>query len=366
LRAAVCRRHGEPLEIEELALDPPGPGEVRVRLAACAVCHSDLHFLHGDWGGELPAVFGHEAAGVVEAVGPEVSAVQQGDHVVVHLVRSCGECFYCLRGAPQMCESELPLDRRSPLRDRAGLAVAQGLRTGAFAEEVLVDRSQVVKVPDSLPLDLACLLACGVMTGIGAVTDTAHVPPGASVVVIGAGGVGLNSIQGAALSGADPVIAVDVAESKLGVAATFGATHGIEASHADAAAQVRSLTGGRGADYVFVTVGSETAIEEGLGMLRPLGTLVVVGMPPSGVRFGVVAVDFADAGLRLLGSKMGSSDPALAVPRLTGLYEQGRLKLDELISARYPLEEINEAIAGVEHGTANRNVIVFPPGPGAA
>jgi Zn-dependent alcohol dehydrogenase len=362
MRAAVCRTHGEPLVIEDLDLDPPGRGEVHVRVVACAVCHSDIHYVQGDWGGPLPAVYGHEAAGIVQSVGPDAGALQPGDRVVVHLVRSCGTCFYCVRGAPQMCESDMPLDRRSPLRDRQGKEVAQGLRTGGFAEEVVVDRSQVVKVPDTLPLDRACLLACGVMTGVGAVTDTAHVPPGASVVVIGAGGVGLNTIQGAALSGADPVIAVDLAGAKLRAAQRFGATHGLDASAADAAADVRSLTEGRGADYVFVTVGSEAAIERGLGFLRPLGTLVVVGMPPSGARFGVVAVDFADAGLRLLGSKMGSSDPALAIPRLTGLYEQGRLKLDELISDRYPLERIDEAIAGVESGEALRNVIVLSDG----
>ena len=359
MRAAVCREFGAPLGIEEVELDAPAGGEARVRVAACAICHSDVHYLDGDWGGALPAVYGHEAAGTVEAVGPGVTAVHPGDRVVVHLVRSCGRCFYCDRGAPQMCEGKLPLDRRSPLRDRRGGAVAQGLRTAAFAEAVVVDQSQLVKVPESLPLDRACLLACAVMTGVGAVTDTAHVQPGSSVVVIGAGGVGLNSVQGAALTGADPVVAVDVAAAKLRAAAAFGATHGVDPAREDVRTAVRALTGGRGADVVLVTVGSAAAIELGIALLRPLGTLVVVGMPPEGERFGVAAVDFADAGLRLLGSKMGSADPALAIPRLAGLYEQGRLKLDELISGRYPLDEINAAVDGVRAGTALRNVIVL-------
>jgi Zn-dependent alcohol dehydrogenase len=357
MKAAVCRAFGGPLEIEDVELSAPGTGEALVRVAACGVCHSDVHYLDGDWGGPLPAVYGHEAAGTVEAVGPGIAAFQPGDRVVVHPVRSCGRCFYCDRGAPQMCEAGTSR-RRSPLRDRRGRTIAQGLRTAAFAEAVVVDQSQLVKVPETLPADRACLLACAVMTGVGAVTDTAHVQPGSSVVVIGAGGVGLNSVQGASLTGADPVIAVDVAAGKLRAAAAFGATHGVDPGREDVRTVVRALTGGRGADVVLVTVGSAAAIELGLTLLRPLGTLVVVGMPPEGERFGVAAVDFADSGLRLLGSKMGSANPALAIPRLAALYEQGRLKLDELISGRYPLEKVNEAVDGVRTGTALRNVIV--------
>jgi S-(hydroxymethyl)glutathione dehydrogenase/alcohol dehydrogenase len=361
MRAAVCREFGQPLVIEEVTLDPPGPGEVQVRIAACAICHSDIHAIDGDWGGMLPAVFGHEAAGVVEAPGDGVEGVRPGDHVVVTLIRHCGGCHCCAQGAPYLCESpraQLDLGR---LHGKAGEPLRQGIRTAAFAERVVVDQSQVVPIPPDVPLDSASLLACGVITGLGAVVNTAKVPAGSSVVVIGAGGVGLNSVQGATLSGAAIIVAVDVVAGKLEAARAFGATHTISlgADGGDVAEQVRAFTGGRGADYVIVTVGSPQAIEQGVGLLCPGGTLVAVGMPPSGAQARLEVVAFAGAGQRILGSKMGSTRPSIDIPRLVALYQQGRLKLDELITARYPLEEINQAISNVKRGEALRNVIVF-------
>ena len=359
MKAAVCREFGKPLTIEEVDLDPPKTGEVKVKLAACAICHSDIHYAEGAWGGRLPAIFGHEAAGVVEEVGPEVSLAAPGDHVVVTLIRSCGDCFFCAQGDPHMCETLFPLDKNDCHHDTEGQSIRQGLRTGAFAEYVVVDESQVVAFPKDVPLESASLLACGVITGLGAVVNTAKVPAGSSVAVIGTGGVGLNSVQGAALSGAQPIIALDLADDKLAAAKTFGASDTVNPSTGDPVEAVKALTNGRGADFVFVTVGSVKAIEQGLTLLRNAGTLVVVGMPAAGALASFEPLDFADRGQRILGSKMGSTRLRVDVPRLVAHYRQGRLKLDELITERYPLDRINDAIAAVNRGEALRNVIVF-------
>ncbi len=215
MKAAVCYEFGEPLVIEEIEIDPPQTGEIKVKLAACAICHSDIHYMEGAWGGVLPAVYGHEAAGIVEVVGPHVSLVKPGDFVVVSLIRSCGRCYFCAQGQPHMCEASFPLNDESRLHTSQGQPIQQGLGTGAFAEYVVVHESQVVQIPETVPLDSAALLACGVITGLGAVTNTAQVPAGSSVVVIGTGGVGLNSVQGAFLSGAQTIIAMDLVDSKL-------------------------------------------------------------------------------------------------------------------------------------------------------
>ncbi len=359
MKAAVCREHGKPLVIETIELDAPQAGEVKIKLAACAICHSDIIFMDGGWGGEVPAVYGHEAAGVVDVIGPGVTAVKPGDHVVVTLIRSCGHCFYCAQGDQHICETRFPLDANSPLHDKNGEDIVHGLRTGAFAEYVVVDVSQVVAIPDSIPLDSASLLACGVITGLGAVVNTAKVPSGSSVVVIGTGGVGLNSVQGALLSGASTIIAIDISASKLEAGIAFGATHTINPEAENARSAVKALTQGRGADYVFVTVGSIRAIEQSVGYTRNGGTICIVGMPPSGAKAAFEGVSIADNAKKLIGSKMGSTRLQVDMPRLVELYQQGRLKLDELISNRYPLEQINEAVASVRRGEALRNVIIF-------
>jgi Zn-dependent alcohol dehydrogenase len=362
--AAVCRAFAAPLSIEEVELDPPGPGEVAVALKACAICHSDLHYIEGAWGGTLPAVFGHEAAGVVTACGDGVGDLAPGDHVVVTLIRACGRCFYCGRGETTACDHDFPRSRHTPLRDRAGRALHQGMATAAFAERVVVDRSQVVAIDAAIDMAAAALLGCGVITGVGAITNTAQVPAGASVVVIGAGGVGLNTIQGARIVGAAPVIALDPVPAKRAAARALGATDVLDPQNGDALAgdpakAVRALTGGRGADFVFVTVGSKAAIEQGMTLLRRGGSMVIVGMPASGVTVDLDPSGLAAAGQRVLGSKMGSSRIATDIPWLVGLYRDGRLKLNELVSGRYPLASINEAIADLRRGTALRNVIVF-------
>ena len=359
MRAAVCRAFKMPLTIEEVSLAEPRAGEVRVRIAACAICHSDLMAIDGAWGGDLPTVFGHEAAGVVEALGPGVTGVAPGDHVVVTLLRSCGDCHFCARGELQLCETRLPLDLRSPLAAADGSTIRQGLRTAGFAERVVVHASQVSVIPREIPLASASLLACGVITGVGAVLNTAGVRPGSHVATIGTGGVGLNCVQGAALAGARTNIAIDVSEQKLAASRTFGATHAVNPQESDARAAVRSLTGGRGADYVFVAVGSAAAIEQGATFVRRGGTLVIVGMTAEGVKVRLEALDIADNALRILGSKMGATRLSVDIPVLVDWYRQGRLKLDELISGRYPLERINEALASSASGAALRNVIVF-------
>jgi S-(hydroxymethyl)glutathione dehydrogenase/alcohol dehydrogenase len=359
VRAAVCHAFGKPLVVEDVDLRGPSAGEVGVRIAACAICHSDVASVEGAWDGELPAVYGHEAAGVVEEVGSGVDGVQEGDRVVVTLVRFCGRCRMCLRGLPALCERlwHLPLSRDSPLRTTAGAVIQQGIRTAAFAEKVTVHASQVVPVPADIELETASLLACGVSTGVGAVVHTAAVEAGSTVGVIGTGGVGLNAVQAAALTGAQLVVAVDVLESKLIAARQFGATHTVNAADGGVADVVSELTHGRGLDYVFVTVGSAKAIEDAMPLLATAGTLVLVGMPPN----ATVALDpeaIAERSLRILGSKVGSTRPQLDIPLLVELYRQGRLKLDELITERVPLERINEGLAAAERGEALRAVVV--------
>jgi Zn-dependent alcohol dehydrogenase len=361
VKAAVCRKFGAPLEIEEVELASPLSGEVRVQIKACAICHSDVHFAEGAWGGELPAIYGHEAAGIVDAVGAAVNRVKVGDPVVVTLVRSCGRCPCCTQGHYGSCEATFPRAEESPLRStRDGSAISHGMATAAFAEFALVDASQVVAIPSDLPFDRAALLACGVITGLGAVVNTAKVPVGASVVIIGTGGVGLNSVQGAALSGARTIIAVDVSDDKLKAARNFGATHTLNPTKVDLRKRVKALTQRRGADFVFVTVGVKEAADQAYRLIARGGAVVLVGMPALGVKSEFDVLLLADNSQRILGSKMGRSNIQSDIPKLIELYKQGRLKLDELVSAHYPLEEINEAIASVNRGEALRNIIVFP------
>jgi S-(hydroxymethyl)glutathione dehydrogenase / alcohol dehydrogenase len=369
VKAAVCYEAGRPLVVEDVVLDPPKTGEVRVRIGACAICHSDVHLIRGDWAGWTstppPVIAGHEAAGTVAEVGPGVTRVRPGDRVVVSLLRACGACIPCLSGATYLCEGRVPLATEHRIHTRAGRPLNLGIRVAGFAEETVVDQSQLVPVPADLGHDRASLLACGVITGVGAVLNTAALVPGSSAVVIGAGGVGVNAIQGARLAGAAPIVAVDVVPAKLPVARRFGATHAVDGRQDDVPKLVREVTGGRGADYVFVTVGAPAAVTQALGLARSGGTVVLVGMPPAGATAPIPIGDFAGNNLRLLGSNMGSTRLGLDVPRLVRHYQDGRLDLDGLITARYPLERINDAIEAMEGGTALRNLIVFP-GPGAS
>lgn len=359
VQAAVCREFGQPLTIETVTLAPPGPEEVLVSVKACAICHSDISYAEGAWGGDLPAVYGHEAAGVVETVGAGVTGVAPGDRVVVTLIRSCGRCHYCGQGSRVMCEEVFALDRRSPISGPDGRPYLHAMRTGAFAEKVVVHESQLVAVAPDIPFDVASLLACGVITGYGAVKNTARLRPGQSVAVVGCGGVGLNAIQGAAIAGAGLIVALDLEPQKCAAALGFGATHAIDPRGGTAAEEIRSLTGGRGVDFVFVTVGAKPAFDRAFDYITRNGAVIVVGMPPAGVLAEYDPGTLAAWNQRILGSKMGEAVIADDIPELVAHYRAGRLKLDELISGRYALSEINEAIAAVNAGTALRNVILF-------
>jgi len=255
MKAAVCYEFNKPLVVEQLDIEKPHKGEVKVRMAATAVCHSDIHFIAGDLDGKLPFVPGHESSGFIEEVGEGKTSVKVGYPVVLSLLRTCGACLYCRTGRPNMCEAKWPLDTESRMKNKRGEAVGHGLRTAYVAEYAGVDQSQVVKIPGNMPADRAALLACGVITGFGAVVNRAKVRPMSSVVVIGVGGVGLNAIQGARISGANPIIAVDMLDSKLQAARSFGATHTVNGKQTDPVQAVKDMTSGRGADYAFVTVG---------------------------------------------------------------------------------------------------------------
>ena len=358
VRAAVCHEFGKPLVLEEVLLREPEAGELEVTLKACAVCHSDVSHMAGDWGGHLPAVYGHEAAGTITGIGSDVSHYKLGDTVVVTLIRACGHCVSCNTGKPTCCETKYDVVA-GPLKTIDGKPMQQGMATGAFAEKVVVDQSQIQLVPENIPMTSASLLACGVITGIGAVTNTAKVSTGSTVAVIGAGGVGLNAIQGSAIAGASKIIAIDISEKKLEVAKEFGATHGVLASAEKPHRIVKKMTGGRGVDYVFVTVGSIPAYESASRLLSVGGSVVMVGMPPSGAKVPVEPVILAMTSQSLLGSYMGNAVLKKDIPFLIDLYEQGRLKLDELVTNQFSLGQINEAIDDVKAGNTRRNVIVF-------
>ncbi len=359
MKAAVCYQYGQPLVIEDIDIRPPRPGEVKVRLAATAICHSDIHFIRGEIPQPLPFVAGHESSGYIETVGEGVTSVKAGDRVVASLLVSCGKCPPCREGRPHMCQAVWPRDKESPYKNKKGQPIGQMTLIGSFAEYTIVDASQVVPIPDDMPLDRAALLACGVITGFGAVVNRARVPVMSSCVIIGCGGVGLNAIQGAAIAGAYPIIAVDIVDKKLKAARDFGATHTVNATQGDAIEAVKGLTGGLGAAYVFVTVGSIAAVAQGFGMSAPSGTTVIVGLPHFRDMLSVSPLAFVKDERTLTGAYMGSTNLSQDIPKLVELYQAGILKLDELITARYPLEQINEAIEAVVKGEALRNVIMF-------
>jgi S-(hydroxymethyl)glutathione dehydrogenase / alcohol dehydrogenase len=356
-RAAVCHAFDRPLVVEPVELDAPGDGELLVDVRACALCHSDLAYARGAWGGALPAVYGHEAAGVVQAVGPGVEAPAPGEHVIVTLVRHCGACPRCRAGEPVLCEGAFRLDAESPIRLRDGRRAHQGMRCGALADAVLVHASQALAVPADVPFASAAVIGCAVLTGLGAVERVADVRAGQAVAVVGAGGVGLNIVQAAAARGASPLLAVDPAPAKLGAARLFGATAALEPG-AQARSVLADATASAGADVVFVAAAAAEAIEAGLALARRGGTVVLVGMPPAGVTARLDAAALAHDAKRVVGCKLGNARPAEDVPRIVERYRAGRLRLDELVSATWPLEAIEEAMASARRADALRNVVV--------
>lgn len=359
IKAAVCHSYGAPLVIEDIHLAPPRMGEVEVTLDAVAICHSDISFAEGAWGGPLPAVYGHEAAGVITEVGDGVFGFSEGDSVVVTLIRSCGSCPSCAGGKPTICQTPYDGINNGPLKTAEGGPLMQAMACGAFAEKVVVDQRQIVKIPKSLSKEAAALISCGVITGVGAAVNAAQLRAGQDVVVIGAGGVGLNAIQGARIAGARRIVAVDMNEEKLEIAKEFGATDGVLGTlKAPWKAAFKAL-GGKGADVVLVTVGAIPAYEQALRYLGYGGKVVMIGMPHSGQKATYEPVIMAAIGQGMIGSKMGDVVIQRDIPWMVDLYEQGRLKLDELISGRWSLDQINEAIADTKTGSAKRNVILF-------
>lgn len=358
VKAAVCHEFGSPLTIEEISIAGPGPGELLVGIKACAICHSDISYMKGEWGGELPAVYGHEAAGIVIDAGSGTN-FKPGDHVLATLIRSCGKCHYCAGGSTVMCEEVFEGDDPGPLSGADGKRLWKAMNCGAFAEQAVVHHSQAVKLPEDMDFAEASLLACGVITGYGAVANTARVKAGQNVAVIGCGGVGLNAVQGAVLCGASTIIAMDLSETKMQAAKSFGATHAINPASPGAVEQVMALTGNRGCDAVLVTVGAKRAIEDAPKFITKNGSVIIVGMPPSGVMTQYDPGTLAAWNQKILGSKMGETDLQRDIPQLLEAWREGRLKLEELITGRYPLDRINEAIEAVVEGKALRNVIVF-------
>ncbi|HBZ44298.1 MAG TPA: zinc-binding dehydrogenase [Maritimibacter sp.] len=359
IKAAVCHEFGQPLVIEDITMRPPEAEEIEVEVHAVAVCQSDISFADGGFGGPLPAVYGHEAAGKVTKVGPGVKGVSEGDTVVVTLIRACGHCPSCQTARPVTCETPYDGYNNGPIKTAEGAPVYQGLETGAFAEKVVVHHSQAVKVRDDLPMDSAALLACGVITGIGSVVNVANVRPGQTVVIIGAGGVGLNAIQGARIAGAAKIIAVDMTEEKLAMAKEFGATHGVLATDEKPWSQAKKIGGGRGADAVFVTVGAAPVYDAAPRYLAPGGDVIMVGLPHATEKAKYSPLAMGNAAQGIQGTMMGNTVISRDIPWMVDMYDQGRLKLDELISNRFKLEEINEAIASTKSGSAKRNVIVL-------
>ena len=358
MRAAVLREVGKPLEIEEVSISKPRSREVLVRTAATGVCHSDLHFVNGAYPHEFPVVLGHESAGVVEAVGDAVSYVKPGDHVITCLSVFCGECEHCLVGRMSLCQVlKAPEHSAGLLTSADGGPVHQFANLSSFAEQMIVHEHALVKIREDMPFDRAALIGCGVTTGVGAVFHTAAVEPGATVAVVGCGGVGLAAVNGAAIAGASRIIAIDLVGSKLNLAKAFGATDVIDASEEDPVRRVRELTGG-GVHYSFEAIGNKLAAEQCFRMIRAGGTATIIGMIPVGTKIELHGPDFLQE-KKIQGSNMGSNRFRIDMPRFVDFYLDGKLHLDLMISRRIRLEEINEALAELERGELARSVITF-------
>ena len=360
MRGAVLNTSPGDLEITELAIDNPGPREVLVRTAAAGLCHSDLHAIDGSIPARLPAFLGHEAAGVVEAVGELVAHVVPGDHVISCLSVFCGHCENCVSGFPNRCQStemRRGRDEKSRLTLEDGTPINQWYNLSSFAELMLVHENALVKIVDDIPLDRAALIGCAVVTGVGAVIHTAGVRPGETVAVIGCGGIGLNCIQGARLAGAGRIIAVDRVPMKLELAKKFGATDVVDASSVDPVQAVVEMTSG-GVHYSFEAIGLKATAEAAFGMLRSGGTATVVGLLPFGATIEIPGLALI-AERKLQGSLMGSNRFRVDMPRLVDLYLQGRLELDELISARITLDQVNDGFKAMQGGEVARSVIIF-------
>ena len=363
MKAAILYEANTPLQVVEVEQQGPQSGEARVRVKAAGICHSDWHIMNGDWPLPLPMALGHEAAGVVEEVGPGVVNVKPGDHVIFSFRPQCGRCLYCSLGRSILCDGHKSarfamLDGSHRLR-RDGQNINQMARIGTFSEFVVCPAEMLVPVRKEMPWPQAALVGCCVPTGVGAVTACARVEAGASVLVIGCDGVGLNVVQGARLAGAGMIVAADLLDSKLGYAKEFGATHTLNAKQDNVVERVRELTEGRGVDYAFDAIGGEQTTLQILDAIRPGGVAVIVGMAAMAVRAPITPYMMALQEKTLKGTMYGSVRPPIDFPRLVELYLDGRLKLDQLVSRTYKLEEINEGFKALTSGQVARGVVVF-------
>lgn len=362
MRAPVLRAAHEPMTIENVELLPPRAGEVQVTMVASGVCHSCLHVIDGSYvGAPLPIVLGDEGAGIVAAVGPGVSRVTVGDHVIISWAPSCGYCRNCVRGRLVLCENQPPFGYLGDGTTRFKLDGQDLFHYGpaAYASEVVVPESCAIPITKEMPLEKAALIGCSVMTGVGAVTYTAGVPAGASVAVFGCGGVGLNSVQGADLVSAHPIIAVDINDSKLEHARAMGATHVFNSSQTDVPAAIKGLTGGRGVEYAIIAVGNGAVVQQAWASLANGGTAVMLGLMPSGELLSIDPIRLMGNECRIIGSRYGSARPSDDFPRMVDLYLAGKLKIDQLISRTYGLDDINEAHRALAAGENARSILTY-------
>ena len=359
MRGAVLHEYRSPLKIEELDLNDPGPGEVLVKMMASGVCHSDWHVVKGEWGHQdVPSVLGHEGAGIVESLGPGVSHLKPGDHVVLAWKNNCGLCEMCQKGWPNLCpRSRIPSSK--PVLRGTDVEINQLAGLGTFGSYTVVPEGAAVRIDEDIPFPQASLVGCGVTTGVGAAINTARVQPGSTVAVFGCGGVGLNCIQGAAIAGASTIIAVDLLDNKLEMGREFGATHTVNASDGDPVEAIKELSDGEGVHYAFEAIGLvEAPFVQSIRCTRSRGVTVWVGHAPIDTPVTIDARDIMYEKM-VIGSMYGSARPHIDFPRLLNLYREGRLKLDELISRSFPLEEVNAAFDVLSNGEVARSVLTF-------
>jgi S-(hydroxymethyl)glutathione dehydrogenase / alcohol dehydrogenase len=361
MKAAVFHGPKLPLSIEDVEIDKPQDREVLIKTVASGVCHSDLHFVEGLYPYAAPAVLGHEAAGIVEEVGKQVTYVKPGDHVICCLSVFCGNCEQCMSGHPNRCSNKAATQRKpgdKPRISQKGKPINQFLDVSSYCEKMLLHENGIVKIREDFPLDRAALIGCGVTTGVGAVLNTAKIEPGSTVAVFGAGGVGLAAIQGARIAGARKIIAVDMFEGKLAMAKRLGATDTVDASNSDPVDEIRKLTGGDGVDYAFEAIGLKKVAEQAFIALKPGGTATVIGMIPVGQKVEIDGYMFLTE-RKLQGSNMGSNRFRIDMPKYIDFYLQGRLNLDDMISQRRKLEDVNDAFRAMKAGEVARTVLMF-------
>jgi len=364
-KAVVVREVGS-LSVETISLDPPKSTEILVRMHAAGVCHSDLHTLRGELRAQPPLVIGHEGSGIVEQVGADVKRIKPGDRILVNWIPACRNCGPCLQGYPNQCErladttlkGYLP-DGTSRLRTLDGIQLKHYLSSATMAEYIVIDEASAVVVPEDVPFEIAAIVGCAVVTGFGAVVNTAQIKPGSSAAVIGCGGVGLSMLLGCKLAGCNPLVAVDVVPAKLDLARKMGATEIINASQGDVVDRLKMIPG-KGPSYVFDSVGSVITVPQAIMAARPRGTIVVAGMYAAKIEISIPIGPLIFQEKKLMGSFVGSSNPLIDLPKIIELYRDGLLDLDPLVSQRYPLADAQRAFNDLEAGQAGRGVIMFP------